>query len=419
MKSIQQRLLEFDKAKEHIPRQVTSVRPVRECYPEAGKGEMLNNLKTGKSVVFDRERNRERNREMQFEQDGISGVIETSEEAIEVATSLAMYNFSVKNALLSDLAAGLYSMVTTGAGLYDKRTLLDSETGEATHMRITASRETLWKAMFGPLVDDNGRGLPGTSDLLKDSKKNMALILNKTEMPPKAYASIYRINAEGRKISAVIAGNPVMIEYGIMKRRDGNGNMIMTEHPDAVTILLDMFFYPVHYRSSENNNGKSGARYIHQIAGLTTFLQYGSREANRLYKKSSTNDVLSPERRPDILTMRRILLSSQAAFELGRLYPGIVKNNQSDRINIVLKRTAVRELYPSAYTTVKNKDFYRYKLFSQAVAHTGMAYSTAMNLTGITEQVIKQGKLLIIATDKGAEFPGDHPNKVYIKADKK
>ena len=145
--------------------------------------------------------------------------------------------------------------------------------------------------------------------------------------------------------------------------------------------------------------------YIHQVAGLTSFLQLGAK-IQREGKKTGSIDVT---------TARKIILSAQAAYELRYFAPDIVRENQSGRINISLRRGAVKDLYPSA---ISRHGRIRFKEFSDAVSLAGQYYNKAIEATGIKDELIKRGKIIIPATERGAEFPKDHPQIVYIKADK-
>jgi hypothetical protein len=154
------------------------------------------------------------------------------------------------------------------------------------------------------------------------------------------------------------------------------------------------------------------------VAGLTSFLQLGSRYVDE-YLETNTDieGYLSPERRPDIITMRKILLAEGTAFQLGRLYPGIIKVNNR-RADIAIRRSAIKNIYPSAYKIKNNRDYYDFKLFSDAVAHTGRAFSAAIYNTGIKDELKKNKNIFIPAYDKGAEFPEDKENIVLLKMDK-
>jgi hypothetical protein len=64
----------------------------------------------------------------------------------------------------------------------------------------------------------------------------------------------------------------------------------------------------------------------------------------------------------------------------------------------------------------------RYKYFSEAVATAGAYYMSAITATGIKDELLamaQQGKpIVLLATNRGAEFPENAPNVVYLKADR-
>jgi len=408
---IPKRIADFSKEKENVPRQITSIRPVQELYPEAGKKLLAEKLEAGniKHIV-------DATKQLRFEQEGIIGVIETKEEAIQLASAIAMHDYSISNLLVSDLAAGLYTMATTNAGLYDSMLSYDDQ-GNPMSLYITTSRETIWKALFGPLVNDNGYGLPRTNDILRDAKKHMLPLLSGAMSAPVAYASIHKEGRSGEDpIRVVIMGRPLSIKYGLMTaKRDRQGlPVIDTSKVDAVTVELDLFFYPVQV-SGHGNTLIAGERFVHQVAGLTSFLQFGSRYVDEyLEQHPDTEGYLPPDRRPDIVTMRKILIAENTAFQLEKLYPGIVRV-RGKKAEVVIRRSAIKTIYPSAHRIRNGEGYYNYKLFSDAVAHTGRAFNTAINLTGIKDQLRQNGKIFIPTNDQGAEFPENSKKVVLLK----
>jgi hypothetical protein len=153
----------------------------------------------------------------------------------------------------------------------------------------------------------------------------------------------------------------------------------------------------------QNGKLQTNDLYIHSVAGLTTFLRLGSYLMGGGKKKGI-----------QIETARKIILAAQAAFELRYFAPGIVKENTKNRINIALRRSAVGDLYPAAI----NNNWIDYTKFSDAVAQAGEYFDAAMEKTGIKDELLKKGNVIVPATSKGAEFPKEHKNIVYIKADK-
>ena len=383
----EQTLLNFDGSKENIPRQITAIVPTRNIHTETGRSRIAQEIEDGKRRPFSK-----RNA---FELEGVKGLIERKEDALLVAASIARYKYSANNAFISDIGAGLYTMITNGKGLYDCKELVtrDLKTGKEDKVgaRVIISLDTLYKAAFGALVNDNGRAIHGAGEIVEEAKEKIMPIIDGKVPMPRAYASVQKVDREtGETIEAVIEGEPIRVYRKVSGARD------------ALIVDLDYFFFPA---IEKGDILKAGDLYIHQVAGLTSFLQLGAKIQRGGNKSGSI----------DVTTARKIILSAQAAYELRYFAPDIVKENQSGRINISLRRGAVGDLYPSA---ISSQGRIRFKEFSDAVSLAGQYYNKAIEATGIKDELIKRGKIIIPATERGAEFPKEHPQLVYIKADK-
>lgn len=389
-KPSEQTLLNFDKTKENIQRQITAIVPTRNIHTETGRGRIAQDVKDGKRKPY--------SKKTAFELEGVKGLISKDADALLVAASIARYKYSINNAYISDIGAGLYTMITTQRkGLYDCREIgsKDPKTGkwEAFGARVIISLDTLYKAAFGALVDHNGRAIHGAGDIVDAAKDNIIPIIDGKVPMPRAYASVQKINSQtGEKYEAVIEGEPIRVYRKVSGAKD------------ALIIDLDYFFFPA-IEKGKDKGLKAADLYIHQVAGLTSFLQLGARIHRGGIKTGSI----------DVTTARKIILSAQAAYELRYFAPDIVKENQSGRINISLRRKAVGDLYPSA---VDNQGYIRYKEFSNAVSLAGQYFNNAIEATGIKDDLIEKGKIIIPATEHGAEFPKEYPQMIYIKADR-
>ena len=287
-------------------------------------------------------------------------------------------------------------MLTKGQGLYDFREIIDGKTEKPIAARLIISLETLYKALFGPLVNENGYGIRGAGDILKEAKKDVMPIIDGKVPMPRAYASVQRKKDGGKTIQAIISGEPIKVYRK------------MTGARDALVVDLDYFFFPA---IQKNIGHKANDLFIHQIAGLTAFLQYGRYLVNQENKKTGTKKSLV-----NAMAARKILLAAQAAYELRYFAPEIVKKTALGRTNILLRRSAVANLYPSAVDL--STGWIRYKDFSDAVSLSGQYFRTAIKETGIEEHLFDtEGTILIPASEKAAEFPEESPNTVYIKAD--
>jgi hypothetical protein len=361
--------------------------PTRNIHTETGRSRIAQEIEDGKRRPFSK-----RNA---FELEGVKGLIERKEDALLVAASIARYKYSANNAFISDIGAGLYTMITNGKGLYDCKELVtrDLKTGKEDKVgaRVIISLDTLYKAAFGALVNDNGRAIHGAGEIVEEAKEKIMPIIDGKVPMPRAYASVQKTDRKtGETIEAVIEGEPIRVYRKVSGARD------------ALIVDLDYFFFPA---IEKGDILKACDLYIHQVAGLTSFLQLGAKIQRGGNKSGSI----------DVTTARKIILSAQAAYELRFFAPDIVKENQSGRINISLRRGAVGDLYPSA---ISSQGRIRFKEFSDAVSLAGQYYNKAIEATGIKDELIKRGKIIIPATERGAEFPKEHPQIVYIKADK-
>jgi len=297
-------LLNFDKTKENIPRQITAVVSTRPIYPEVAKSYI-----TGKVINKDYGQIIE-SPQKRFEIEGVQGYIERTEDALLVAGSLARFKYSKDNAYISDIGAGLHSMVTTkGQGLYQWYELYSKNmtTGveEKTGARIILSTETLRKAMFGSLVDNHGRAIHGAGDIVGDAWEKIQPILDGKVPMPRAYSSIkkniYKMNSKGKldrdkkgnyiidkTIEALVEGEPIRV------------NRKMSGARDAFIIDLDYFFFPA---IETDGQLKAKSQYLHTVVGLTYLLAVG-RKIQMQGRKQGVS----------VLNARKIILSAQAAF---------------------------------------------------------------------------------------------------------
>jgi len=398
-KSAEQTLFDFDASKEKIPRQITSIVSLREIWGTTQRRNLSAQVRNKEAIPF-------KAPERKFDINGITGVIERQEDALKIAAIIAGYKYKIKNHYLSDIGAGLYTMLTQKQGLYDVREIGTRDRQgnfEPTGARIICSLSTLYKAAFGSLVNHNGNAIDGAGDIIHEAKKHIIPIINGTAPMPRAYASIYKNEKQKdgtfKEIKAVIEGEPIRVYRKISGARD------------ALIIDLDYFFFPCRV-TNDLFKVKKGEMFIHRVAGQTCFLQLGSRIANKGTARSPI----------DIDTVIKILTTAQAGFEMGYFAPGIIKENNSGRVNISIRRQAVKDLYPAAVD--RPSGWIRFKQFSDAVSLTGQYFNRAMEFTGIKDELLKikdksgHPLILIPAEDKGAEFPIELPGTVYLKADK-
>ena len=361
-------LLLFDETKENIKRQTSSVIPVRVVYPEAVRSKVAAEIKSGKRAVF--------------ENNGVTGLIESRDDAEYVARIMAKLKYGSSHILFNDLASGLYSAYTRKEGFSEARQLVDKETGRPEKTLFTLSHEAIYKLMLGPLVNSNGRAISGAGPVVREIKDQILPILRGEQVEPTACATIQKVRPDGVRIEAAVFGKPIIIDKW---------------STSAARIMLDHYFFPI-----LESDTIAGDKYLNQVAGLTAFLSFGR---FLLRQRQGGSYPQTPD-------AHKLILSLQAAFEMRGFAPGIVKENSLGRANVTLRRTAVKDLRPEAVASTGRIDF---RAFSDFVSRVGQMYRTALDETGIEAQLPHD--VLIPATERGAEFP-TNPRVVFIKVDK-
>jgi len=373
-------------SKENIPRQITNIEPTRNAWGTTGRKSIAKQVGDGIATPY----------ELEFDAGNAFYALHDQEDIKRAAAILASYKYTVDNHYMADIAAGFYTMVTKHQeGLCEVKEILTRDINGKEKLRgvqIVCSKATLYKAAFGPLVNKNGNAIDGAGNIIRDAKARIMPIIKGDKPMPKAYVSI---NQKGTRV--VFSGSPINI-YS----RSISG--------DAMVIDLNPVFFPAELKKGMFTVKKNQEPYIHKVAGQTVFLQLGMRLANK-EKRSPIN----------IDTAVKIVTAGQAGFELGRFIKGIVKETKSDRINISIRRDAVKDLYPAA---VDGGGYVRFKKFSEAVALTGQYFNEAIEHTGIRDKLLaiknKKGErvILVPAEHKGAEFPKNLPGTCYLKVDR-
>lgn len=359
--------------KENIPKQIQVIYPARVVRPEIERRRIIEEVERGERKDFS------------FLKEGVQGLIENEEDAKALALSLAQIKYSKQHHLLSDFACGLHTAQTNkGYSFYHKKTLIDDLTKDIESTVVEISHEAFWKLLFGPLVRENGRAIPGAGNIVKEAKKQIMPILTGKQVEPSVIASV---NAkDGSKF--VIEGKPILVKQWTK---------------NTATIQIEHCFFPI------NSKGKTVDYYINQVAGLSSFLAFGLSQCN---KNNQKNLLIRTA------PARRILLAVQAAYQFKNFSPVIATENSLGKINILFKRSSVKDLCPTAinrYTDKhgNKKESINFQYFSNYVASVGKIYYRALQGTGIIDQISEN--ILIPATTKGAEFPERIPNGVLLK----
>jgi hypothetical protein len=378
--------------KENTPRLITTITPARYVYP----------LVQGKKILKDAAGEaRDHDRELQFLHNGIKAVLRTDIEIMEVAQALALFNYNREQHYIADMFTGLYTMLTCGEKFIDIQEVRAKnpwdDTEHISHVRIITTLKTLYKAALGPLVDGNGRSLNGTYDIVHDVKKIIEPILYGKVAMPRAMVSLKGIKKDdGETGDAWISGEPIHI------------HRMTKQLSDLVAVDLDTDFAPVKF---EDNKILAGDQFINNIAGLTAMLQLGKRH----YDDKEGRGITA-------MTAKQIILTFQTGMELQRITGFGIKKNNSDRLNVTVRRAALPGIFPNAIRDVgKPTERPNYKEISNTVAKAGQYFYKAIQMTNVLEKLEgNRTPIYVPALDRGVEFPeGIHyKNVVYFKADR-
>jgi len=266
----------------------------------------------------------------------------TPAELLEVAKQLALLKYSIANCFLSDLGLGLLTAITRNDTLANLHVAPSAIIADV-------SVEAFKKLMFGHVVTDKGNAKSGVGRIVAKAWANFQSYLNNEKPFPQADVSLRWPNTE----PLAVRGIPVSVsrKYSIKGA------------PIGFQVQLDRLFFPL--KAKKAGGYSINDLYLHQVSGLTSFLHFGKRIAK--------NTPLSI----DPKTARRLILTYQAAFAVNK-FPFVGKKilrqqSSTNRIEIALRKEAVRELYPQA---VRPDGYVRYIEFIK-YAETVAAYYRA------------------------------------------
>jgi hypothetical protein len=375
-------------AKEKTRRLITNIIPLSNIYPQLQRNKLIEDA------------NSQRARELAFLQDGIRSVVDTPEKLAEVTNILAMFKFNLQHDFVADLHRGLYTMLTRPGEhkFLDVKPVFveNTETGkrEMKSIYIYTKIDTLKKAAYGPLVDDKGRALFGSTHIIQDANKKLLPLVYDDKVPmPRAFATFSAKQKNGSFKQAWISGYPLHI-------RKATHNL-----SDTIVVEMDTSYAPL---KIINDNFIADGQFIHEVAGLTAMLQFGKRLSG-----AGTKGEITAQ------TAKQIILTVQTACELNKILGIGTPINQSGRLNVTIRRNSIKDMIPDAVVN----DRINYRRVSNAIAQAGLYYKLAIDKTGILDEISKEtgGHYIYIpATDRAAEFPqGDnYKNVVYLKAEK-
>jgi hypothetical protein len=377
-------------ATEKTRRLITNIIPVRNAMPELQKNKLVDDALSN------------RTKDLVFLQDGIRSVVDTPEKLIETTNILAMYKYNLQNALAADLHRGLYTMITRPQEhkLLDVKPIFSEGIDGKREMKsifIYTKIDTLKKAAYGPLVDDRGRALFGSTDIIQDANKRLLPLIYDDKVPmPRAFATFSAKQKDGTFKQAWISGYPLHI-------RKATRNL-----SDTIVIEMDTSYTPIKLISGDHL--VADGQYIHEIAGLTAMLQFGKRLIG-----GGTKGYITPH------TAKQIIMTIQSACELNNILGVGVSKNKAGRLNVIVRRTSIKDMIPDALDIRPGNPYERinFKRVSEAIAQAGLYYFKAIETTGIIDEIARQN-IYIPATNKAAEFPNGekYKNVVFLKAEK-
>jgi len=370
---------------ENTKKLTTVITPLQNAYPQFQKETLIAHANENKNIEFLR--------------DGVVSVLDTTEKIVDVINKLALFEFRRKNALISDLHTGIYTMLTRGEKFLDIKPIYSDN--KLTAIRIYTTLETIYKATYGVLVNDEGRAIFGAGDIIHNARKVLHPILDGNIAMPRATASLDIKQNDGSHKKAFISGEPLHIY-----RATRNLNNI-------IVLDLDAEFTPLKISGDKIT---ADAQYIHSIAGLTVFLQLGR---NLIHKEFEEKGQI--EKGIEVMTARRIINAIQTGVEIGQITGfGVQKIKGGKKLNVTLRRKGIHNIIPEAVTSPgQPTERINWKETSRAVALAGKYYRKAIETTGIIDD-IQDKNIYIPATDKGAEFPEgkDYEKIVYLKAER-
>lgn len=246
--------------------------------------------------------------------------------------------------LWGNLHNGLYTMITRFKPEdFIGFEPLYSQDGKISNIVLTATQETIYKACFGVCVDDNGRALGGSGDILHDYKKRLAPYLNMDAKhnEPTMYATLR--NKAGNLI--VLEGTPMTIKYHSKDNKNRN----------LYSINLDLDFAPINFQLNETTGQGSyttADQYVLQLAGLPAFIRLGMQEYNRL---GIGKDKADKGRRITMEQASKIITIATAGLQLQTI-AGLSENTFNDHRTAVIRSNALEDICPESIRIQKHKD---------------------------------------------------------------
>jgi hypothetical protein len=382
------------KKKERIHRQTTAIITTGYAYPMVQKRRLLSEAMTAAQ---------EQARELTFLNKGEFSVLRTAEEIFEMSHALALFHFSREHHYIADMFSGLYAMATRGEKfrgvklVYARDLSVGKET--LTAIRIATTKETLYKAALGPLVDDNAEPMHGAYEIVRKAKEVIDPIIYGARPTPQAVVSLKGAPLNGKKTDMWVRGEPLHF----YKTTGGLAGLVVVD--------LDCFFAPV---KIEGDKIRADDQFISTISGLTAMLQLGKQYRDDK-DKTGRHGV-------NCNTAKRIILAVQMGIE-ARCIAGLrVRQDNAGKMNVTVKRKELVNIVPEAIQDLgKRTERPNYQEVSNAVSKAGQYLYEAIEKTKMRDYLdTRKIPIYIPAIDGSVEFPKEAPYKgfVHFKVDK-
>jgi hypothetical protein len=328
---------------------------------------------------------------------------------------MAMYEYRREQSFISDLHYGIFTQLTQGE-TFRNTTLVyaddkDTKKKALESILVKMTLPQIYKSVFGPLVDNDGRAIRGCGQILEHAKEVlMPIIAGKTKMPTVTLSRLVDdlANTEAGELPHMrfYVGYPISLKS------------LDIEKDATITFRLDPNFLPL---TIEDDKIKIATQFIHIPAGLTVFMQYG---------KNITDKKYEGEKGIESLIAKRIILAEQTALEIKRvkgvgLLEGTKKEYEDGIYNLSIGIEAIQNLIPSAIQTItvkpatdhsleETRDTFRRAIVNNTILKAGQYFCNAAEILGVTNELLKHSVIMPIADGNAIEYKRS-TGKIYIK----
>lgn len=397
--SLYERLMRDAVSYDKINRMKTTVCPYNVVEPLIRRKAISERIRTGKDKAVCTLSGGDRRIQMLNEL-GAASLVTDENDRITFALAVAQHKFFREASYVSDMAAGLFTLITRE---YQKKNVEWIITQEFSTIILIDYRGLL-KAVFGYAVNDNGHALHGFGDVVKEGKKIIDEMLRLRVMPPAVFSRIPCFD-EYQNLTdfKVIAGHPVIIRE-VLYNRDGS--------IDKVAVELSHDFFPIACYGDRNRFVRKidRQRYIHSVSALQTVLTIGRKIIAQKHEDSFPIGKI-----PSVTTAKKLILAEQAAYNLKNIVPELVSINSRGRTSIALQAGFIRENLTGC---IRGDGSVSWKNVSETVAVIGQMYRAGLNALEIFNEIQYDENIIIPAMEKACEFRRETPKLMYVKLDK-